>query len=79
MFVFIIFFQLNRSKIDQSVALFIFPIIIIFTSDRSTFLNLKKSTQIIVYKSSEIEFDIENRFEKLNSSVSDMTFFFNII
>ena len=43
MFVSVMSFQLNESKIDQSIALFIFSIVVVFTHDRSMFFNLKKS------------------------------------
>ena len=43
MFAFVIFFQLNKNKIDQFIASFVFLIIVAFTSDRPSFLNLKKS------------------------------------
>ena len=60
MFVFVTSFRLSKSKIDQFIASFIFLIIVAFTSDRSSFLNLRKSKQIIVYKQFESEFDVEN-------------------
>ena len=79
MFVFIISFRLNRNKIDKSIASFVFLIVIAFTSDRSSFFNLRKSKQIIVYEQSESESDVENQSENFNSFVFDMTFSLDII
>ena len=42
MFASVTFFRLNKNKIDQLIALFIFLIVIAFISDRSLFFNLKK-------------------------------------
>ena len=77
--VFIISFRLNRNKIDKSIASFVFLIVIAFTSDRSSFFNLRKSKQIIVYEQSESESDVENQSENFNSFVFDMTFSLDII
>ena len=78
MFVSIIFFRLSRNKINQFIASFVFLIVVAFTSDRSSFFNLRKSKQIIAYEQFENEFDVENQFENFSSFVFDITLSFDI-
>ena len=79
MFVSVIFFRPNRSKIDKSIASSAFLIVIAFTPDRSSFFNLRKLKQTIVYEQSENEPDVKKQSENLSSFISDMTLSFNVI
>ena len=50
MFVSVIFFRSSKNKINKSIASFVSLIVVAFTLNRSSFLNLRKSKQIIVYE-----------------------------
>ena len=77
-FAFVTSSRLSRSKINQFIASFIFLTFVVFTSDRPSFFNLRKSKQAIVYEQLESELDVENQSENLSSFVFDMTFFFDV-